>query len=293
MENAAQFLIAYLEYISHIKKYSVHTIKAYRQDIEQFMSFVNNAIFTIDKNIIRDYLSFIYLQTKNKATVSRKIFALRSFYSFLQKNAFFDKNPFDTIDTPKLDKSIPTILTENEMIDFLNLLPEKTLLELRNKAMFELLYATGLRVSELTNLQHAQVNLKERLLRIKGKGNKERMVPFNIHAQQLLIKYLQQSQMTFKKSSNFIFRNFLGNPISDRSVERIIKKCFLTLMNSSKNVYPHLFRHSFATHLLQHGANLRIIQELLGHTNLTTTQKYTSLDYSDLLQTYRKFHPRR
>jgi len=287
-----KYLIKYIEYLSHIKKYSAHTIRAYKQDIEQFLEFFQERLIKIDRDGVREYISMIYLKGKNKSTVSRKIYAVRSYFSFLKNQGKIDKNPMDLISTPKKEKKMPQILTEKEMITFLDSLPDTDFLQLRNKAMFELLYATGLRISELTGLKAKDINFDEGLLRVLGKGKKERIVPFNDYAKQIVLNYLQEARKKFARVSDFIFVNSRGQKISDRSVERILQKLYKEILHSEKRVYPHLIRHSFATHLLQRGANLRIIQEILGHSNLSTTEKYTSLNYTDLLRVYKRFHPR-
>ena len=213
-------------------------------------------------------------------------------YQYLIHQSKTEKNPMELISAPKGDRKLPEILTEDEMIRFLDKLPGDSILEVRNKAMFELFYASGLRLSELTNLKRENVNFNERLLRVLGKGKKERIVPFNQKAGNILKKYISLADEKYRKQTSYIFLNMKGNKISDRGVEKIIKNVFRKVNESGKNVYPHLFRHSFATHLLQRGVDLRMIQELLGHSNLSTTEKYTTLNYSDLLKSYNKFHPR-
>lgn len=292
MDKESRYLKEYIEYLRDIKKFSLNTIKAYKQDINQFFYYLKENKLEIGRDAIKDFISIIFLRTRNKATVSRKIYAIRSFFSFLMRKGKVEKNPFDLISTPKIDKKIPQVLTEKEMIEFLDSLPRTGFFELRNKACFELMYATGLRVSELTNLKIQDVDFKECLLRVMGKGKKERIVPFNNKAKEILLKYLDEAEIKFKVKNEFIFLNSRGRKITERSIERIVQKSYKGVMNSNKRVYPHLFRHSFATHLLQRGANLRVIQELLGHENLSTTEKYTTLNYSDLLRVYKKFHPR-
>lgn len=292
MDKESRYLKEYIEYLRDIKKFSLNTIKAYKQDIEQFYNYLKENKLKIGRDAIKDFISIIFLRTRNKATVSRKIYAIRSFFSFLMKKGKLKENPFDFINTPKIDKKIPQILTEKEMIMFLDSLPQTGFFKLRNKACFELLYATGLRVSELTNLKIQDIDFTECVLRVMGKGKKERIVPFNDKARDILLKYLDEAEIRFKVKNEFIFLNSRGEKITERSVERIVQKSYKEVMNSNKRVYPHLFRHSFATHLLQRGANLRVIQELLGHENLSTTEKYTTLNYSDLLRVYKKFHPR-
>ena len=285
-------LVDYISYLQDIKKFSAHTIKAYRQDITQFLNYMDKHNLAIQKEGIRDFISEIFIKTRNKTTVSRKIYAIKSFFTFLLKNGIIDKNPIDAISIPKIDKKIPEILTIEEMTAFLDQLPEKNFIQLRNKAIFELLYATGLRISELTHLKPTDIDFENRLLRVMGKGKKERIVPFNNTARDILSSYYREMKKTNKTSCDYIFVNMRGNRITERSIERILQDSYQQVMQSEKRVYPHLFRHSFATHLLQRGANLRIIQELLGHSNLSTTERYTSLNFSDLLRVYKKFHPR-
>lgn len=285
-------LALYISYLQNIKKFSPNTIRAYRQDISQFVKYLDSRNLGFQKEGIRDFISETYLKTRSKTTVSRKIYAIRSFTSYLLKNGIIDKNPMDVINIPKVDKKIPEILTIDEMIAFLDRLPEKGFIQLRNKAMFELLYATGLRVSELTHLKFHDIDFEKGLLRVLGKGRKERIVPFNDKAGDFLDAYLREKKRKFRTGSDYIFVNLRGNRITERSIERILSETYRKLMKNDKKVYPHLFRHSFATHLLQRGANLRVIQELLGHANLSTTEKYTTLNFSDLLKVYRQFHPR-
>lgn len=292
MDKISRHLDIYLDYLRDIKKFSQHTIKAYRQDISQFLIYMETNNLEIDKQSIRDFISGVFVKSKNKTTVSRKIYAVKSFFLYLLKNGIIEKNPFDAISSPKIDKKIPEILTVREMLDFLDNLPTNNILELRNKAIFELLYATGLRISELTGLQFTDIDFTGGLIRVMGKGKKERVVPFNDIARTVLMRYCDERNRIWKKPNDFIFLNSSGEKISDRSVERILRDSFKQIMKSSKHVYPHLFRHSFATHLLQRGANLRVIQELLGHSNLATTEKYTTLNFSDLLRVYKKYHPR-
>lgn len=292
MDEKSGNLKNYLEYLSHIKKFSPHTVRAYKQDIQQFLGYFEENNLEIEKDTIRDFIAAVFLRTKKKSTVSRKIYAVKSFYSYLLQQGKIAKNPFDVISSPKEDKTLPEILTEKEMVEFLDRLPGDTFLHLRNKAVFEFLYATGLRISELTGLKLVDVNFSEGLIRVMGKGKKERIVPFNNHAKEILLSYLAEARKRFKTGIEYIFLNARGRPITDRAIEMILQDTYRSLMGSAKKVYPHLFRHSFATHLLQRGADLRIIQELLGHSSLSTTEKYTSLNYEDLLRVYKQFHPR-
>lgn len=292
MDKEIGFVDQYLDYLREIKKYSPHTIKAYGIDIRQFCFYFTENRLPVNKNSIRDFLASAYSQKKNKATVARKIYAVKSFYGYLVQIGAFKNNPLESTGTPKLDRKIPQILTENEILGFLDALPEDNFLQLRNKALFELLYATGLRISELTGLKTADVHFAERLVRVLGKGKKERLVPFHQQAAAVLSRYLQCLRSERRYQGERVFVNARGGSLSQRSVERILPQVYRQVSGSSRHVYPHLLRHSFATHLLQRGANLRVIQELLGHANLATTEKYTTLNFGDLLKTYKKFHPR-
>ena len=292
METEIGYIDNYLEYLREIKKYSPHTVRAYGIDIRQFCFYFKENRLPINKNSIRDFLASLYQQKKSKTTMARKIYAVKSFYSYLIRISVLKSNPMEGIGTPKLDRNIPKILTESEMQGFLDGLPEDNFLQLRNKALFEFLYATGLRISELTELKTADVHFGERLVRVMGKGRKERLVPFHEHAAAVLSRYLQYLRNEFHYQGEQVFVNARGGALNQRSVERILPVLYRQLSGSNRHVYPHLLRHSFATHLLQRGANLRVIQELLGHANLVTTEKYTTLNFGDLLKTYKKFHPR-
>ena len=293
MDQESRDLTRYLAYLRDIKKFSGHTIKAYAIDIRQFLAYFADKNLPLDKGNIRDFIAHIFTRSRNKATVARKIYAIRSFYGFLVKAGVRSRNPFDGILTPKQDRRIPQILTENEMLGFLDALPEGNFLQLRNKALFEFLYATGLRISELTGLRLGDFQFAERLVRVLGKGKKERIVPFHDQAAAVMIRYLESRRSAFNAEHDYAFINFRGGPLTPRSVERILRQVYRGLTDSHRHVHPHLLRHSFATHLLQRGANLRVIQELLGHSSLATTEKYTTLDFADLLRTYNQFHPRK
>jgi len=206
---------------------------------------------------------------------------------------WIEDNPAKVVATPKQEKHIPSFLSEDEMENFLDLPRSDNVLDLRNKAILELLYATGVRVSELIGVNLEDVSFEERLIRVKGKGKKERLLPYGRKAGESLVKYLQ-ARPTINKGrieEKVLFLNYRGQRLSARSVERIIDK-YILLSALKRNISPHSLRHSFASHLLSRGADLRVIQELLGHESLATTQKYTHLDLSQLRKVYRKSHPR-
>ncbi len=292
MDEELRLLERYAGYLADIRRYSPHTVRAYRQDIGQFLAYFRERRLPVERSHVRDFLAHVFLRSRKKATVARKVYAVRSFYAWLVASGLRADNPLEGIATPKLEKRVPQALSEPEMAAFLDALPEEPFLALRNKAAFELLYATGLRVSELAGLNRDDLRPGERLLRVMGKGRKERIVPFHAAAGALLGRYLAERQRRFPAAGDAVLVNARGGRLSARSLERILAQTFRQLSSSATRVHPHLFRHSFASHLLQRGANLRVIQELLGHANLATTEKYTALDYSDLLRTYRRFHPR-
>lgn len=292
MDQDSRDLKKYIAYLRDIKKYSPHTVKAYAIDIRQFQAFFAEDRLELTKGNIRSFIAHVFTQSRNKSTVARKIYAIRSFYGYQVKTGALAHNPLEGISSPKQERKIPRILTEGEMQAFLDALPEENFLQLRNKAMFEFLYATGLRISELTGLRSGDIRFPERLVRVLGKGRKERIVPFHEQAAEVMGRYLQRLRREFPAAQDLVFVNSRGGSLTPRSVERILQAVYHGLVRSQQHVHPHLLRHSFATHLLQRGANLRVIQELLGHSSLATTEKYTNLNLSDLLQTYKKFHPR-
>ncbi|MCU0237080.1 MAG: tyrosine-type recombinase/integrase [Acidobacteria bacterium] len=292
MDQESRDLKKYIAYLRDIKKYSPHTVKAYAIDIRQFQEFFAASRLELNRGNIRAFIAHAFAHSRNKATVARKIYAIRSFYGYQVRSGALANNPLEGISSPKQERRIPRILTENEMLEFLDALPEENFLQLRNKAMFELLYATGLRISELTGLRSGDIRFAERLVRVLGKGRKERIVPFHEQAAAIMERYLRRMRLEFPAAQERVFVNARGGSLTPRSVERILQSVYRGLAGSQRRVHPHLLRHSFATHLLQRGANLRVIQELLGHSSLATTEKYTTLDLADLLQTYRKFHPR-
>jgi len=295
MEKSRRDLKDYLEYLSDIKKFSSNTVKAYRQDIEQFLTFFKNSYSGLSRDQVRDFLSSLYLTASSRSTVSRKIYAIRSFYQYLIRQGETEKNPMDLVSVPKAEKKLPEILTEEEMGAFLDQLPGDTVIEIRNRALCELFYATGLRLSELTGLKIENINLSDRLIRVLGKGNKERIVPVGEKAIAAVMGYRDELASEFNiipHEEEPVFLNKNRGRLSARSVRRIlddlIRKCGLTTP-----VSPHGVRHTFATHMLDAGADLREVQELLGHKSLSTTQRYTHVTIDKLMKVYDKAHPRK
>jgi tyrosine recombinase XerC len=292
----AKELEEYIAYLKHEKNASPHTISSYKSDLLQLAQFLEDKklhLREIDNIVLRGFLAFLFDRGEKKSTVARKLAAIRSFFQFCVRKHWMDDNPAKVVSTPKQDKPVPSFLTEEEMKEFLDLPQSAKPLDRRDRAMLELLYATGIRVSELVGICQEDVKFTERLIRIRGKGKKERLVPFGRMAEKSLKSYLRVRPMINKGEveESPLFLNYRGQKLSSRSVERTVDK-HIRRSALRRKISPHSLRHSFASHLLGRGADLRVIQELLGHESLATTQKYTHLDLKQLLEVYRKSHPR-
>ncbi len=293
-------LEGYLSFIQGVKNFSPHTVGNYRRDIEQFLAFLRRTcpgdflFFSVDTYTARRYLASLVADEYARRTVARQIAALRSYGRYLCREQQLDHNPFVGIRTPKLERRLPHFLDVPEIFDLLQL-PANTLLGRRDAAILELLYASGLRVSELTGLTLQSVDREQQYLLVFGKGSKERIIPIGRPALSALTVYLEESRPLFckknKETTNVLFLNHSGTPLSDRSIRRILEK-YVAMLAVRKRVTPHTLRHSFATHMLDNGADLRAVQELLGHVSLKTTQIYTHVTSERLLAVYRKAHPR-
>lgn len=301
---------SFLEYLAVQKNYSENTNRAYQQDLYDFLYYFAETKSVnienrremesllpsyVDALAIRGYLSRLYKRKNKKSSVARKLSALRSFFKYLLKHDAVKNNPADLILTPKQDKPIPAYLTVDDIFRLLDSIKIKSLLGLRNKAMFELLYSTGIRVSELAGLDIGDINFSGCLVKVKGKGNKERIVPAGKRALAILKEY--RSAVVLKKMPvdsdvDAFFLNKNGGRITERSIARLLKKAALEC-GITVPVYPHAIRHTFATHMLDAGADLRGVQELLGHESLSTTQKYTHVTIDRLTRAYDKAHPRK
>jgi len=287
---------------------SENTLRAYEQDIRELSDFLSRTgqfvledkdvdATSIDRHAIQSFLSYLHSHRKSRTTIERKIAAIRSFFKFLKSRKVIIVNPTRSIPLPKKQRKLPTYLTKNEAEQLLNL-PETAigLKTLRNFAIAELFYATGIRVSELTALNLDDLDPDQMELQVLGKGRKERIVPVTAPALKRIKSYLEQRRQILKDGARLgtagpLFINLRGKRITARSVHRIMKEMGLNA-GLNKRVHPHELRHSFATHLLDSGADLRAIQELLGHKNLTTTQKYTHISLERLKKIYNDKHPR-
>ncbi len=291
-----QKIEAFMAYLKHEKNASPHTIASYRRDLLQLAQYLEERksnLDEVDNIILRGFLATRYDKGEKKSTIGRKLAAIRSFFQFCMRKHWMLHNPAKVVSTPKQDKPVPSFLTEEEMKTFLDLPQTNRTLDLRDRAVMELLYATGIRVSELVGINLEDVNFSEWLIRIRGKGKKERLVPFGRVAEESLRSYLRVRNLINKGKVEIkpVFLNYRGRKLSARSVERIVDK-YIRRSAVRRKISPHSLRHSFASHLLSRGADLRVIQELLGHESLATTQKYTHIDLKHLLEVYRKSHPR-
>jgi integrase/recombinase XerC len=301
-----ELLDRYIDYLRYERNASPHTIRNYHSDLRQFQDYLQGGdpkakvdLGSIDALRIRGFLALLFEREKKKTSIGRKLAAVRAFFKFLAKEGVLAGNPAVTVSTPKLDKTLPRIMTEEEMNNFLNRVAEAVQsgepMMRRDRAILELLYASGLRVSELAGLDLRSVNFSEGMLLVRGKGRKERIVPFGSKAKQALDDYLpirERVLMEARKSGQTaLFLNTKGARLTTRSVDRLLKK-YVRTFGPNVKVSPHSMRHAFASHLLTEGADLRAIQEMLGHKSLATTQKYTQVSIKQLIDVYDKTHPK-
>jgi integrase/recombinase XerC len=275
---------------------SVHTLKAYTGDLDNFAAYVGARDWrSIDHLTIRGFLSHLYQKQLGKTSVARALAAVRSFYCWLAQEGVVEQNPAALVSTPKLPKKLPRVPTIEEMNTVLDgQMPEVASFPERDRMMFELLYGCGIRNSELIGINLDDIRLSSEAILIRGKGKKERYVPFGDSVKAALAAYLPQRQQTLaerKKITTALLINQRGGRLTTRSVGRIIKKVAVA-KGLSPDVHPHTLRHAFGTHMLEEGADLRSIQEMLGHERLSTTQRYTQLSMKHVLEVYDQTHPR-
>jgi integrase/recombinase XerC len=313
MKSAIERFLAYLK---AVRNASPHTLRSYRNDLEQFLKYLSPPgapevkLHEIDHRVIREFLGHLHDRHLQKRSLARKLASLRSLFKFCAREGLVRDNPARLVATPKLPVRIPAVLSAEEMNTFLDRMvsgdtlrpagrtkgdKEDGLMLQRDRAILELLYASGLRVSELTRLDLGDIDRQEQILRVIGKGNKERIVPYGAKAEQALVAYEPirtklLHQAGGRGEAQALFLNRDGRRLGARSVGRIVKK-YVRLVNINWDLHPHSLRHAFATHLLADGADLRAIQELLGHASLSTTQRYTHASIRQLMEVYDKAHP--
>lgn len=283
-----RYLDKFISYLEVEKNYSPHTILNYRADLEDFLDFAQKTpLEKIDYLFLRKFLAQLRGKQYRPRTLSRKLSALRSFFKFLQREDLIRENPAVLLMSPKLDKMLPKFLSEEEMNKFIEAPSLEKVSGKRDRAILETLYSTGMRVSELVGLNVSDVDMIGNITKVSGKGKKERLIPIGDRALDAIRDYLHER----KHKSNALFLNKSGTRLSTRSVRNIADKHILAV-STTRQVSPHTVRHSFATHMLNRGADLRSVQELLGHVNLSTTQIYTHVTTDRLKEVYNKAHPR-
>ena len=283
----------FVNYLIMEKGLTNDTVESYKEDLKRLINYLNNRMISdLNTSDIEAYLKFLNTEGLNPKSISRHISSLRTFFKFLVRNNYLNNNPMSGIDSPKKEKSLPDTLSIEEINQLLDI-DLNTPNEYRNKAILELLYATGLRISELINLEFVNLDLENDFVRVMGKGKKERIIPIGEIAMEYLKIYINEYRSHFvkKEANNYIFLSYRGNRITRQGVFKILKTEVLK-KGIKKSVSPHTLRHSFATHLLSNGADLRIIQELLGHDDISTTEIYTHIAKDRIKNDYQEFHPR-
>jgi len=304
MEGFEKAIERFARHMEMEKDYSSHTRKSYIADLRQFRQFMIDhhldirsegagRIIEIEPAVIRAYLAFLYQKRLKKISISRKVATLRSFFKYLLRDGSVKFNPAEMVQAPRAERYLPAFLPVDEMFSLLNSTFKDDILGQRDRAIIELLYSSGIRVGELTGLNLRDVDLDEGLMKVRGKGKKERIVPIGGPALDVLKKYLDMREGKGGKLEYgaALFINRSGSRLTSRSIGRLVDK-YVVMSGIHKKIGPHALRHTFATHLMDAGADLRVIQELLGHESLSTTQKYTSISVSRLIEVYDKAHPR-
>lgn len=298
-ESEKQYLEDFKTYLSVEKNFSDHTLSAYSSDIVSYILWLDNASCTeVDFNKLREYLHFIQRFDYKKTTIARKVAAIRTFYKFLFRERYIDTNPAISLSAPKRPKSLPKFLTPDEVEKILNNVKIETPAGFRNRVILELLWATGMRVSELSNLNFGDLNLEENEIRVFGKGAKERIVLVSDRAKDYLNQYINTARKLIAPEYNTgeinddtpLFINNTGYRLQNKTIRKVINET-VEKIELPKKVTPHVFRHSFATKLIENGADLRVVQELLGHAGISNTQIYTHISMKHMKDVYENAHP--
>jgi integrase/recombinase XerC len=303
----------FLRFLALNRRASAHTVRAYASDLSQFLAHAADAAgvrqrelapAALDRAAIRGFLAALHAEGQSRATAARKLAAVRTFLRYLRRESRIDDDAGSLVATPKRDIRMPAHLSEREMVRLLEAAGGQDPLGRRDRAILELFYASGLRVSELAGLDLEDINLSGRMVRVLGKGGKERLVPFNTSTETAVRAYLKErgrlvgapeggphDNMRYGRTPQPLFVNYRGTRLGVRSIDRLVRR-YVAACSTRLGISPHALRHSFATHLLQRGADLRAIQELLGHARLSTTERYTHVNAAQLMEVYRKAHPR-
>jgi integrase/recombinase XerC len=300
-----EYLQQFLQHLRYERNVSQHTLRNYSSDLEQF----RDHLFRIDKRTdvpvseidhltIREWMADLHGDNKKKTSIARKLASLRTFFQFLVREGVLENNPAKLVATPRVERKLPNHLSMEDAVRFIETPDLNTDLGKRDRAILEFLYATGMRVGELVGLNLKDIDFREKLVRVTGKRKKQRILPFGEPSLQALMYYLNETRATFlnncppaERDEQAVFLNYQGTRITTRSVGRMVDK-YIKLCADIHDISPHSLRHSFATHLLDSGADLRDIQELLGHARLSTTQIYTQVSMEKLIEVYDKAHPK-
>ncbi len=284
-----EYISSFIRHLEIERGVSSHTVRAYRKDLEEFSAYTRTEPENMDMLDVRGFIADQISKGLSKITISRRLSSIRSFFKFLHREGYIQSNPAKLVSNPKLPKLLPKFLSVDETFSLVEQPEGIGFMPARDRAILELLYSSGLRVSELAGLNMEDLNTKQGLVKAKGKGKKERIVPIGTKAIDAIKSYLIE-RMLMKTREDAVFLNRLGTRLTDRGVRRIVVK-YARASAINGQIGPHTLRHSFASHMLQGGADLRVIQELLGHASLSTTQKYTHLDITHLMDIYDKAHP--
>ena len=282
----------YLKYLEFNKNYSTNTILSYEEDIEEYLEYLNKeclSLYEVKYGDLRFLLDYYNKMKLKNLTIRRKISSLKGFYKFLCRNNKVNDNPFSYVTLPKKEKKLPQYLNYNEMIEIFDIIDTKDFLGIRNRLIMELLYATGIRVSELVNIKEMDIDMNNKSIIVTGKGDKSRIVFFNDITKKWLETYIIESKKIRK--TDFLIINNNGKQITTRGIRLIMDK-IITQTSIVKNVHPHILRHTFATHLLNNGCDLLTVQELLGHSSISTTGIYTHVTTDHIKDVYYHTHPR-
>ncbi|HMS38852.1 MAG TPA: tyrosine recombinase XerC [Pyrinomonadaceae bacterium] len=301
-----EYLKQFLQHLRYERNVSQHTLRNYSSDLEQFRDYLllkgkvsDIPVSEIDHLTIREWMAELHGESKKKTSIARKLASLRTFFQFLVREGVQENNPAKLVATPKVERKLPTHLSMEDAVRFIETPDLNTDLGRRDRAILEFLYATGMRVGELVGLNLKDIDFREKLVRVTGKRKKQRILPFGEPALQALMYYLNETRATFlnncpptERDDQAAFLNYQGTRITTRSVGRMVDKYIKLCAEINRDISPHSLRHSFATHLLDSGADLRDIQELLGHARLSTTQIYTQVSMEKLIDEYDKAHPK-
>lgn len=295
LDNVQKCILEFLEYIKYERRLTANTCSSYENDLDKYHEYLQTkgikSIDKITKKDIQNYLEYLNKSNISTTSIARKLTTIKNFHNFLYQREFIDVDVSSSIERPKLRKTLPKVLTVEEVDRLLNV-DTNTVFDYRDKAMLELMYATGLRVSELLSLTLNDIDLENCIVRCMGKGKKERMIPIGEYVLESMNNYLEKrTKLYLMKKDDHLFLNNHGKGLSRSSFFKMIKRR-LKICNINVDISPHTLRHSFATHMLEYGSDLRVVQELLGHSDISTTRIYTHISNQKVRNDYETFHPR-